>query len=157
MTASTPTALAHKAYLLPDAVPMWPPAWWTWLVVAIIVGVLFAALVLLYTRYKRNTYRREALAALNSADEKTTDIALIVLCHELIRRCLVSENKFTQAALPTAQLIDTLDKKTPAKYRLSELEDVFVNGPYRGDINLTPEQRERILSNTRYWIRKHHA
>ncbi|REG86485.1 DUF4381 domain-containing protein [Marinomonas pollencensis] len=156
-TATTSIALPHKAYLLPNAVPMWPPVWWTWLILAIALLLITGALFLLYKKHRRNAYRREALAALKSNAEKLADSGLIVLCHELIRRCLVSENKLSQAALPAAQLIDTLDQKSPAKYHFKQLGEVFVDGPYRGDITLTPEQRERIINNTRYWIRKHHA
>ncbi|MEL0622377.1 DUF4381 domain-containing protein [Marinomonas arenicola] len=151
------SALPHKAYLLPDAVPMWPPVWWTWLAVAAVVLILFGAILLLIIRHKKRAYRREALAALKHADDKVLDKELVVLCHELIRRCLVSENKSTLAALPAPQLFNTLDQKNAAKHRFSSLPEDFISGPYRGAITLSAAQREHILSTTRYWIRKHHA
>ena len=152
-----PLELPHKAYMLPQAVPMWPPAWWTWLALAIVILIVIGIVLLLIKRRHKRTYRREALASLKHADDNLLDKELITLCHELIRRCLVSENRMSLAALSIESLIEKLDEKLPTKQQFHLLSDDFINGPYRGNVELTAKQRENILSITRYWIRKHHV
>lgn len=152
-----PIELPHKAYMLPQAIPMWPPAWWTWLAVAIIVLTIFTVILLSMKRRQKRTYRREAVGALKQAEDTMSDKELVVHCHEMIRRCLVSENKLSLAALPVTQLIDVLDQKMPKKQTFRQLGDAFINGPYQGNLELTSSQRADIVRATRLWIRKHHA
>lgn len=158
MTPSTPPLdLPNKAYIFPQAVDMWPPVWWTWLVLALAILLLTVTGILLYRRRQKRTYRREALAALKKADDTLLDKELIILCHELIRRCLVSEQKLSLAALPVGSLMVELDKKRAKKHQFQSLGDDFINGPYRSQVELNAQQKALILSTTRHWIRKHHA
>ncbi|SBS30345.1 hypothetical protein MSP8887_02687 [Marinomonas spartinae] len=152
---STPLELPHKGYLLPEAIPMWPPAWWTWLVVAFVVIALFSLILLLYKRRNKRKYRREALVALKNNRDNLSDKELIITCHELIRRCLISENKISQAALPSHALIAQLDSALPKKRRFDQLGDDFINGQYRADVSLAAEQKTTMIRLTCYWIRKH--
>lgn len=149
--------LPHKAYLLPQSVPMWPPVWWTWLIVAAIVLFLIGLLILWYRRHKKRTYRREALSAVTNTSSELSDKDCILLCHEMVRRCLISEGKTETAALPSKTLFETLDKSMPAKRQFSSLGSEFIDGPYRSQIELATEQRSTMIKNTCYWIRKHHA
>lgn len=153
--------LPNKGYLLPENIPMWPPVWWTWLVVAALILCLIGLVVYVNRRHKARAYRREALAGLSIASlTKTDDVsdkACILLCHEMVRRCLISEGKQQVAALPSQTLFETLDQEMPAKKRFSLLGDDFIHGIYRQQLTLTPEQRDAMLKTTRYWIRKHHA
>ncbi|SHE49370.1 protein of unknown function [Marinomonas polaris DSM 16579] len=149
--------LPHKAYLLPQSVPMWPPVWWTWLIVAAIILFIIGLFVLWYRRHKKRTYRREALYAVTNTSSELSDKDCILLCHEMVRRCLISEGKTETAALPSKTLFETLDKSMPAKRQFSSLGCEFIDGPYRSQIELETEQRNTMIKNTCYWIRKHHA
>ncbi|NVK74293.1 MAG: DUF4381 domain-containing protein [Oceanospirillaceae bacterium] len=149
--------LPNTAYMLPQSVPMWPPAWWTWLVVAAIVILVIALIFLAFKRHKKRGYRREALSNINQRSPELTDKDCIVLCHEMVRRCLISEGKTEMAALPTKKLFEELDKSLPMKKAFSALGGEFVDGPYRSQIELTTEQRNTMINTTCYWIRKHHA
>lgn len=149
--------LPHKAYMLPQSVPMWPPVWWTWLIVAAITLVIIGLLFLWYRRHKKRTYRREALSNITKQSSELSDKESILLCHEMVRRCLISEDKTETAALPSKTLFATLDKTMPAKRQFSALGNKFIDGPYRSQVELTTEQRNAMIKNTCYWIRKHHA
>lgn len=149
--------LPNKAYMLPQSVPMWPPVWWTWLIVAAIVLLLIGALIFYYRRHKKRTYRREALAGITQKVGKLNDKDCILLCHEMVRRCLMSEGKIETAALPSKTLFEILDKTLPTKRQFSIIGNEFIDGPYRSQIELTKQQRTAMLKTTCYWIRKHHA
>ncbi|RBP85882.1 DUF4381 domain-containing protein [Marinomonas rhizomae] len=149
--------LPNQAYMLPQSVPMWPPAWWTWLIVAAIFLFIIGLLVICYRRHKKRTYRREALSSITQKTNDLSDKDCILLCHELIRRCLISEGKTETAALPSKTLFETLDKAMPEKRQFTPLGSDFINGPYKRQIELTINQRNAMIKNTCYWIRKHHA
>jgi hypothetical protein len=149
--------LPHKAYLLPQSVPMWPPVWWTWLIVAAVALIIIGLLILWYQRHKKRTYRREALSNIRKAADDLTDKECIQLCHEMVRRCLISEGKTETAALPSQALFSILDKSMQAKHQFASLSSEFIDGPYRNQIELSQEQRSTMIKNTCYWIRKHHA
>jgi cbb3-type cytochrome oxidase subunit 3 len=149
--------LPHKAYLLPQAIPMWPPAWWTWLALAIILMLAIGVLAFFYRRHKKRIYRREALSALTTASHELDAKACILQCHEMIRRCLISEGQHETAALPSSALLEKIDQSMPKKHRFSSLGADFVDGIYQQHIELTAAQRAEMLKVTRYWIRKHHA
>ena len=149
--------LPNKAYLLPQSVPMWPPVWWTWLVLAAIILLIMAVIIFFYRRHKRCAYRREALSSITTASSELSDKACILLCHEMIRRCLISEGQHETAALPSASLLQKMDRTMSEKHRFSTLGSDFIDGLYRSHIELTPEQRTQMIKVTCYWIRKHHA
>lgn len=149
--------LPHKAYMLPQSVPMWPPVWWTWLIVAAVVIFIIGLLILGYRRYKKRAYRREALSNIINTSSEMTDKDCILLCHEMVRRCLISEGKTETAALPSKTLFEKLDSTLPEKRQFSALGNEFIDGPYRNLVELTSEQRSAMIKNTCYWIRKHHA
>lgn len=149
--------LPHKAYLLPEAIPMWPPAWWTWLV--LLAFILFLGLMVfgLLRRHQKRGYRREALTKLNQAQMSLSNRDTIVLCHELIRRCLITENKMDLASQPAPKLIEHLDQQLKEGKRFADLDPSFIDGPYRPHLELSQAQRNAIIQTTQDWIRKHHA
>lgn len=160
--AQATMSLPNEAYLLPQSVPMWPPVWWAWLILAAIILLMLALLAYFFSRHKKRAYRREALAKINKASLDCAQSTLqdkdgILLCHEMIRRCLISENKTEMAALPSTVLLEKIDIDMPKKYQFSLLGNTFFDGPYRHDVTLTPEQRKAMFKTTGYWIRKHHA
>ena len=149
--------LPNKAYLLPQSIPMWPPVWWTWLILVVVVLLVGTLIFYKHKAYKKQAYRREALAVMTNITDELSDKDCILLCHETIRRCLISEGKQFIAALPSTSLFEEIDKTMPVKNTFSSLGSDFIEGPYRHQITLTPKQRSAMLITTRHWIRKHHA
>lgn len=150
-------ALPNKAYLLPEAIAMWPPVWWSWLVLAMLILLLATLMYFLWRRQQSRRYRREALATLQEAQHSLSNRDAIILCHELIRRCLITENKAKLAAQPAADLFAQLDQQGKPKKCFADLSADFIDGPYRPHLELTQAQRNAILATTAYWIRSHHA
>ncbi len=156
-TSTPSTNLPNKSYILPEVISMWPPVWWTWFFLAVIVITITLLIFVSVKKYKKKRYRREALIKLKNAYIGLDDKDLITVCQELIRRCLVSENKLSIAALPSQLLINHLDKSLPRKQRFKQLGNIFINGPHRGDIHLNSDQKVQILNLTHYWIKKHNV
>ncbi|MBR7889198.1 DUF4381 domain-containing protein [Marinomonas sp. A79] len=156
-TPTPPLELPNKAYLLPDNIPMWPPVWWTWLLVAALLIAITALGAFYYKRHQKRTYRREACQAITQSIAELSDKESLLLCHEMVRRCLVSEGKQHLVSLPSAQLFAQLDEQLPGKKRFSSLGAGFIDGPYRPVIELNEQQRADMIAVTLFWIRKHHA
>ena len=50
---STKIELPNKNYILPNAIPMWPPVWWSWLVLLVIISLLAIVLFMVIYNYKK--------------------------------------------------------------------------------------------------------
>ncbi|KZN13352.1 DUF4381 domain-containing protein [Marinomonas sp. TW1] len=157
MTQASPVDLPNKGYLLPDAVAMWPPVWWTWLVLALLCVLVISTLWWLRKRYKKRAYRREALLILKQQTRQGLEGRHIILCHELIRRCLISSGKDQQAALNSRELIAVLDQQMTKKHNFAQLGEAFIVAPYQAEVEVNTEEIQKMVTTTRYWIRKHHA
>lgn len=146
--------LPNTAYILPDSIAMWPPVWWTWLVVAFIFIGLICLITYQYFLYKRNAYRRDAFQLIDSIKDKKDD-EVLSHCHQIIRRCLITLGRNDLASLPSQTLFNQLDIDLPSKYQFKQLGDIFINGAYQPTLCLDPEQRAKILQLTKYWCRRH--
>ncbi|MCO4785327.1 DUF4381 domain-containing protein [Marinomonas atlantica] len=149
--------LPNTAYLLPEAIPNWPPVWWSWLVLAAFLLLTVIIITIAALRHKRRIYRYEALQALKEV-EQASDKVLIESCISVIKRCLITEGHETLASCTTKALLPILDQQLKrAKWTFTEFEPIFTEGLYRPDSQLTAQQRSDLVQLTSYWIRKHHA
>lgn len=148
--------LPNKAYILPDAVPMWPPAWWTWVVLGALVTLLLIIIVMLWVRRRRRAYRREALSLLRNT-HSMSDQECIIECQHIIRRCLISSQQHSLSALTMTELLPLLDKSMPRQHQFSQLGSWFPNGSYIPDIALSSEQKAQLYKTVSLWIRRHRA
>ncbi|BFM47906.1 DUF4381 domain-containing protein [Marinomonas sp. THO17] len=155
--STSATELPNKAYLLPDAIAMWPPVWWTWPIIVVLLSSIMMVIWWWIRRYHKRAYRREALALLNSKLPQCSAKDTIVLCHELIRRCLVSLGQEQKAALSSRELVAYLDIDMPTKRQFSQLGDIFISAPYQQHVALDKERLDTMIATTRYWIRRHRA
>ncbi|GAB3477596.1 DUF4381 domain-containing protein [Marinomonas epiphytica] len=155
--ASSTVDLPNKAYLLPDSIAMWPPAWWTWPSLAVALALLFLCVLFGYRHYRKNAYRREAIRALLEQANQARDQPLITLCHEMVRRCLVTQHNYHLAAQPSHSLFTKLDEDMPKKLSFELLGEVFIQGAYQAQLHLTDQQRQSMIKTTCHWIRKHHV
>jgi hypothetical protein len=146
--------LPNTAYILPDNIAMWPPVWWSWLVIAFIVVSLIVIVIVLYMRYKRNAYRRDASQLLDSLSEYQ-DHELLSQCHQTIRRCLVTIGRHDLASMPSQALFNQLDLQLASKHQFKQLGTLFIHGAYQPQLSLDKSQKEQILQVTKYWCRRH--
>jgi len=146
--------LPNTAYILPDNIAMWPPVWWTWLVVGALVILLISLMTIKFISYKRNLYRRDAIKLIDTLEE-LDDVAFLTQCHQIIRRCLLTLGRNDLASLPSQDLFDQLDLGLAPKYQFKQLGSVFVTGAYQPNLLLKEEQKEEILRLTKHWCRRH--
>ncbi|MFT2109620.1 DUF4381 domain-containing protein [Marinomonas sp. 2405UD68-3] len=148
--------LPNKAFILPEAIPMWPPAWWTWLVLLFVIIIISILCITLYRDQKKNAYRKEAMQLLKDTDA-LSDKALLTHCHTVIKRCLVSKNRTFDAAISTQELTSLLDKDMPKNHSFESLGSWFIDGQYQSELHLEQTDRVNLLMTTKRWIKKHHA
>lgn len=146
--------LPNTAYILPDSIAMWPPVWWTWLVVAFIVISAILFITIKVIQYKRNAYRRDAAQLLDTLDDYQ-NAELLSQCHHIIRRCLITIGRNDLASMPNQALFKELDLELTPKYQFSQLGSEFIHGTYQPQLSLSPEQTENILRITKHWCRRH--
>lgn len=157
--ASTPAldsqlALPNTAYILPDTIPMWPPVWWTWLVLGIVILCTLSLTIYKVIQYKRNAYRRDAFKLIDGFAE-LDDRALLSHCQQTIRRCLITIGRDDLASLPSQALFNQLDLELAQKYQFKQLGQVFIDGAYQPDLTLEAGQKDRIIALTKHWCRRH--
>ena len=148
--------LPNTAYILPDNIAMWPPVWWTWLIVAFIIIALAVFISYTFFRYKHNAYRRDAEQLVDTLIE-LQDMELLTQCHQTIRRCLITIGRHDLASLPSQQLFNQLDLALAPKYQFKQLGELFIKGAYQPQLSLSKEQKANILRLTKHWCRRHKA
>ncbi|MBM6551940.1 DUF4381 domain-containing protein [Marinomonas ostreistagni] len=151
--------LPHSAYILPAPIADWPPAWWFWLVLAVVLLGLLSLLAFWLRRHYKRQYRREALCIVNQHYQKSgNDQAFVKSCLESIKRCLQTEGQQHLASLPAATLFPKLDQQVRHRRNsLTPLVALFETGLYQANAKLSADERRQIFDATRTWIRKHHA
>lgn len=149
--------LPNKAYLLPNAIPNWPPAWWFWLALFALFMILALMVSLGIRHHQQRAYRREAIQQLQDWHE-LSDQELAEHCLLLIRRCLKTEGHDTLISLPTAKLLPFLDSQIRSrKYAFQHLSEELIELPYRPAGQLSVEKRQNLIATTKFWIRRHRA
>lgn len=150
--------LPNKAFILPEAIPMWPPVWWSWLALLAILIVATITGIVLVKHYKKNAYRRMATQLLTKEETSLlSDKELLTHCHTIIKRCLVTHNKALYAAMPTDELLPILDKDMGKDNSFSNLGSWFSDGQYQPGLSLSEEERIKLVQITKKWIKKHNA
>lgn len=139
MTAD-PADLANlRDIVLPVPVSFWPPApgWWV-LGAACLVAAGFAAAAAV-RRWQRNAYRREALRALETANDR--DVSAI-----LKRAALAAFPREQVASLNGAAWLAFLDRTGGTAFANTALLALTYGGA--GD-------RDAIVAQARHWIERH--
>lgn len=94
MTPTDPLSQLRDIHL-PDPVGAWPPGPGWWLLTALLIALVLAALVWLLRRYRANTWRRQAKAALNDAwrrwREDGDDMAYLQSLNAILKRAALRQ------------------------------------------------------------------
>ncbi|MCZ2722816.1 DUF4381 domain-containing protein [Marinomonas sp. 15G1-11] len=151
--------LPNKAFILPEAIPMWPPVWWSWLVLLALIILVTIVTLKTVKKYQHNAYRREALTLLGDRHNLNalSDKELLTHCHTIIKRCLVSHGKGSQAAMLNHDLIPLLDKDMRKSHSFKSLGAWFIDGQYQEHLTLSDAERHNLLNTTKKWVKKHNA
>ncbi|TBR45011.1 DUF4381 domain-containing protein [Marinomonas agarivorans] len=152
--------LPNKNYILPDSIPMWPPVWWSWLIVLFIIIGLTVLGLYWFIGYRKNAYRREAIRLVTRLKEEHTqlsDAEFLTQCHQIIRRCLITRGRKDLAALPSQDLFAELDASLTVERRFNQLGTVFLTGAYQPNLSLSSEVKQKVLVTIKYWCRRHNV
>jgi len=141
----------------PAAVGWWPPAPGWWLLGALSVLALVGACWLAYSRYRRNAYRRQGLAALQALENqhrtRADTGALLTEINALLKSiALKAWPRRDIAALSGRQWLQFLNSTAPPGPRF---EAADVTAQYREDPGEV--DRDRVCRAAYHWIRRHEA
>jgi len=148
-----PAALSHLADLVvPAPVPWWPPAPGWWILVAGCLAAIALSATVAADRYRRNAYRRAALAELTAVGPETPQAAAVISA-VLKRTALVAYPRSDVASLTGPAWLAFLD-------RTGATTD-FTAGPAASLINAVEGgaigNRDAVLAAVRRWVRRHRA
>lgn len=160
MPAETPTdPLAGLHDLALSAPPDWlPPQGPSWIVlgVLLVTGLAWTARQL-WRRYRRNRYRREALAELGRLfADPDRPVTALEISTVLKRTALAAFPRTRVAALSGAAWRDFLCSTGAPAFADSGCVPMF-DGTYRGDSSLDPKQRTVLHAAARQWVLAHRA
>ena len=148
----------------PAAAPWWPPAVGFWLLLALLLVWVAAAILLAVMRYRRNAYRREGLARLQNiaprlrAEDSRAE-ALAEVSELLKRTALAGFPREEVAGLSGADWLAFLDRTGGGTDFSSGPASVIAIAPYRSGVadGLSPDQQDAVLASARRWVRRHRA
>ena len=139
----------------PPAIDAWPPAAGFWFVAALLLVWLAALAWGGWSRYRRDGYRRQALAQLHRLSKQPGDDALPELAELLKRTALAAYPREQVAALNGDDWLRFLD--------CSAATNAFANGPakrlasisYHRNRCAVPEQTKAVFAAAEHWVRHH--
>lgn len=141
---------------IPDPVPSWPPAIGWWLLLALVVIAVIACVMFFINRYKKQAYRREALARLNEikqqADSQSNPTEVAMALSGLLKQVAITRfGRHQTASLAGNDWLMFLDEKGKT--------DAFSKGPGRilGDDIYKPDvviDLDSLFNLSQQWIEK---
>jgi len=149
-----------KGIHLPAPVEWWPlaPGWW--LLMALSVIGLIAALLYLHRYIKRNAYRRQAQVQLQQlANNRERDSLWLQALNELLKRCAHSAYPLgNTSALHGKKWGDFLQQQADKIPLTPEALALLSDGGYKSDVQIAEAlstHANKLLDFTQQWITKH--
>jgi hypothetical protein len=138
---------------VPPPVPWWPPAPGWYVVAALGLVLLGVAAWAAVARWRRNRYRREALAELDRLP-RTGNIVPAVA--ELLKRtALAAYPRDRVASLTGEQWLRFLNTTGRTEDFIADPGTVFADAEYRPQPVLTDAKAARLRDIARHWIAHH--
>jgi hypothetical protein len=155
--ASDPLAQLRDIHL-PEPVSWWPPAPGWWILALLALCVVVTGAILVSRHYRNNTYRRQALAALENSYQQSAENPTL-FCHqvlELLRRTTRTlTNGEPVASYSTAKLLETLNRGNSADIFSPELCQQLAELPYQQNPVYPPQFSETLYKSAQCWLKKH--
>lgn len=144
--------LSHLADIVtPAPISWWPPAPGWWIVGAALLAILAILARHVYLRYRRNAYRRAAIAELSTITSVANGASLAAVSSILKRTALAVYPRGEVASLTGAAWLTFLDQSAGT--------DDFAKGPgaglEQGALGMRVEDGEAIRAAARRWIARH--
>lgn len=154
MNANVPSIEQLKELGLPAPVSYWPQTWGWWVLLALLLVAFAVWAFRAWLRWRRNAYRREALARLNTLEDLRE-------LPELLKRVALS------MPLPAEehQRVPTLNgadwQAFLRRHGGDRLPDDFsrqlADLAYAEPSTLSPQQRAQLLAQCKTWVEHHHV
>ncbi|WDU65095.1 DUF4381 domain-containing protein [Pseudomonas poae] len=153
MNAHVPSIEQLKELGLPAPVNYWPQTWGWWALLGLVAVALLALGVRAWLRWRRNAYRREALARLDVLEDLRE-------LPELLKRVALS----MPLAPEEHQRVPTLSGDDWQAFLLrhasaplpEDFSRQLANLAY-GSANVPNAQREQLLAQSKAWVEHHHV
>ncbi|MBS7543962.1 DUF4381 domain-containing protein [Ancylobacter oerskovii] len=134
--------------VVPPPVPWWPPAPGWWILLAALLAAILILLAAGSRHYRRNAYRREALAALDRLGTVSDAAGIAAVSAVLKRTALVAYPRRQVASLTGGEWLAFLE-------RTSGRGDFAALG-FAGALSGGPAgDGAALLAAARHWVRRH--
>ncbi|MEN8213732.1 MAG: DUF4381 domain-containing protein [Pseudomonadota bacterium] len=148
----------------PAAIPMWPPAAGFWIVLALLLLWCAALGLLWWMRYRKNRYRREALALLRRIEpglhaEKDREGALGEVALLLKRAALTAYPRKEVAELAGDEWLAFLDRSGNTTGFSRGAAAVFgrISWQPQAAAELSELEVSEVVNSVKSWIKGHHT
>ncbi len=147
----------------PAAISWWPPATGFWILLALLLVWMIATGLRFWIRYRRNSYRREALVLLKQITpglqpEQTRGSALAEVAVLLKRTALSTYPREDVAELSGEEWLAFLDRSGHTS-RFSDGTAAILGNiswqPQAG-ANLSDQNLKELINTVQHWINHHH-
>ncbi|MFG1302269.1 DUF4381 domain-containing protein [Xanthobacter sp. V3C-3] len=139
--------------VVPSPVPWWPPAQGWWILCAGLVAALAILALGAIRHYRRNAYRRAALAELSAVGAVADPAGAAAVSAILKRAALVAYPRAEVAALTGETWLAFLDSSAA----MSDFTDGPAAGLARAAYGGPLAQGADILAAARRWVKRHRA
>lgn len=142
---------------LPPGIETWPPAPGWWLVAAVMLGLLGAALWALFQYWRRNRYRREARTQLRDIyaqwEQTRDDHAYLQAVQTLLKRVALTRFPRSNVASLTGEAwVLFLDQSSGSHDFSMSQSEALIDGNYRQDAQIDPAA---LQQSALQWINLH--
>ncbi len=140
----------------------WMPQTWGWLALALVLlAAILAWAMVLYRRWRRNAYRREALRLLDGIagdfrNQQTRAGATARLGELLKQTALAAWPRETISAMSGNDWVEFLNSHQDGEIG-SSLKSYLDDLEYRGDASASTDATDDLLLDARHWIERHHV
>jgi len=143
---------------MPLPVDSWPLAYGWWILAALLIGCLAYAIFRIWSRWRRNRYRREALVELEAIHHQFVEtkdtLAYLQSFQELLKRVALTYYSREQVASLTGESwVDFLDRTCDSHEFSMGNGQTLIDANYQSDPSADIVQLHEL---GRSWIKHHH-
>jgi hypothetical protein len=156
---SSPSIEQLQELPLPAAISYSPQTWGWWVLLVIGILLVSAVSLLKFRRWRRDRYRREALARLDQIEHSSDDSALREV-PELLKRVALSMPQRPDVGSLSGQAWQDFLQRNTAIALPEDFATRLAILAYAPDAVLTSldaQKRKELLSLTRQWVESHHV
>ena len=156
-SATNPASLSNlNPIVVPDPVPFWPPASGWYVLAAILLALLAWYVIRAIQRYRRNRYRREALAELGRLGQEQTPESIRAVPSLLKRTALAAFPRRSVAPASGAEWLRFLENTAPGAQFEHGAGALLEKAAY-GSAELDGPELSTLFAAVESWIRQHRA